>query len=207
MSQNNNIAELEVRSTIAKSEAREAEVDMDRVTTTSNTTEPDIKNNWAKECANDLASTGNNAKAGQEKTGRFWESYGDFAMRLIFRVADFAIALDKALLEISRRAFKLLPESVRQRLIGANDLFKAGRNRVLGMQRTDVTSKPGDSNRTFDTEYGIDENELALQRGDVPGWVLVVLMTTGLVTALWAIAAPRLSTILKNSLDSMNSIR
>lgn len=44
------------------------------------------------------------------------------------------------------------------------------------------------------------------QRGDVPGWVLVVLMTTGLVTAIWTIAAPRLSAILKNSLDSMNGI-
>jgi hypothetical protein len=48
-----------------------------------------------------------------------------------------------------------------------------------------------------------DHNE----RGDVPGWVLVVLMTTGLVTAIWTIAAPRLSTILKNSLDAMNGIR
>jgi hypothetical protein len=43
-------------------------------------------------------------------------------------------------------------------------------------------------------------------RGDVPGWVLVVLMTTGLVTAIWTIAAPRLSAILKNSLDTMNGI-
>lgn len=45
------------------------------------------------------------------------------------------------------------------------------------------------------------------ERGDVPGWVLVVLMTTGLVTAIWTIAAPRLTAILKNSLDSMNGIR
>ena len=45
------------------------------------------------------------------------------------------------------------------------------------------------------------------ERGDVPGWVLVVLMTTGLVTAIWTIAAPRLSAILKNSLDAMNGIR
>lgn len=44
-------------------------------------------------------------------------------------------------------------------------------------------------------------------RGDVPGWVLVVLMTTGLVTAIWMIAAPRLTAILRNSLDSMNGIR
>ena len=47
---------------------------------------------------------------------------------------------------------------------------------------------------------------LSDDRGDVPGWVLVVLMTTGLVTALWTIAAPRLTTILKNSLDAMNGI-
>ena len=45
------------------------------------------------------------------------------------------------------------------------------------------------------------------ERGDVPGWVLVVLMTTGLVTAIWTIAAPRLTAILRNSLDSMNGIR
>jgi hypothetical protein len=50
--------------------------------------------------------------------------------------------------------------------------------------------------------------KLALQeRGDVPGWVLVVLMTTGLVTAIWSIAAPKLNMILKNSLDSMGNIR
>jgi hypothetical protein len=47
---------------------------------------------------------------------------------------------------------------------------------------------------------------LSDDRGDVPGWVLVVLMTTGLVTALWTIAAPRLTAILKNSLDAMNGI-
>jgi hypothetical protein len=48
---------------------------------------------------------------------------------------------------------------------------------------------------------------MASERGDVPGWVLVVLMTTGLVTAIWTIAAPRLTSILKNSLDAMNGIR
>ena len=56
----------------------------------------------------------------------------------------------------------------------------------------------------------IQQNFLARlkdERGDVPGWVLVVLMTTGLVTALWTIAAPRLTAILNNSLDSMNGIR
>ena len=45
------------------------------------------------------------------------------------------------------------------------------------------------------------------ESGDVPGWVLVVLMTAGLVTGIWTVAAPRLNLILRNSLDSMNSIR
>ena len=51
------------------------------------------------------------------------------------------------------------------------------------------------------------KEKLAEERGDVPGWVLVVLMTTGLVTAIWTIAAPRLTTILKESLDAMNGMR
>jgi hypothetical protein len=57
--------------------------------------------------------------------------------------------------------------------------------------------------RTHDSFFA----RLKDDRGDVPGWVLVVLMTTGLVTAIWTIAAPRLTAILKDSLDSMNGIR
>ena len=61
------------------------------------------------------------------------------------------------------------------------------------------------SDRFAETSSGIES--ISGERGDVPGWVLVVLMTTGLVTAIWTIAAPRLSAILRNSLDSMNGIR
>jgi hypothetical protein len=50
-------------------------------------------------------------------------------------------------------------------------------------------------------------NNLRSERGDVPGWVLVVLMTTGLVTGIWTLAAPRIDSILRNSLDSMNAVR
>jgi hypothetical protein len=42
-------------------------------------------------------------------------------------------------------------------------------------------------------------------RGDVPGWVLVVLMTAGLVTVLWAVAGPRLSAMLARALDAVSS--
>ena len=45
------------------------------------------------------------------------------------------------------------------------------------------------------------------ERGDVPGWVLVVLMTTGLVTGIWTLAAPEIESILRTSLGSMNGLR
>jgi hypothetical protein len=38
-------------------------------------------------------------------------------------------------------------------------------------------------------------------RGDVPGWVLVTLMTAGIVTALWVVAEPTLKSLLKNALN------
>ena len=41
------------------------------------------------------------------------------------------------------------------------------------------------------------------QRGDVPGWVLVTMMTVSIGVALWAIAEPRLVAILQSALDSV----
>ena len=38
-------------------------------------------------------------------------------------------------------------------------------------------------------------------RGDVPGWVLITLMTAGMVTALWIIAEPKLSSLLQSALN------
>ena len=42
------------------------------------------------------------------------------------------------------------------------------------------------------------------ERGDVPGWVLVTLMTAGLVTALWQLAGPQLGDILSSALSSVH---
>ena len=38
-------------------------------------------------------------------------------------------------------------------------------------------------------------------RGDVPGWVLITLMTAGIVMALWIIAEPKLSSLLGGALN------
>ena len=41
------------------------------------------------------------------------------------------------------------------------------------------------------------------ERGDVPGWVLITVMTAGLVAALWAVAGPQLSRMLSDALSSV----
>lgn len=40
-------------------------------------------------------------------------------------------------------------------------------------------------------------------RGDVPGWVLITIMTAGLVTVVWAVADDQLKDILDNALNSV----
>ncbi|CAB4897068.1 MAG: hypothetical protein F2825_00415 [Actinobacteria bacterium] len=41
------------------------------------------------------------------------------------------------------------------------------------------------------------------ERGDVPGWVLITIMTAGLVTVLWAFAEPTLRDLLDTALDAV----
>ena len=43
------------------------------------------------------------------------------------------------------------------------------------------------------------KQQLISEQGDVPGWVLVTLMTAGLVVLLWAVAGPALKTIFNNA--------
>jgi len=41
----------------------------------------------------------------------------------------------------------------------------------------------------------------AEDRGDVPGWVLITLMTAGLVIVIWALAGPALSGVFQQAID------
>jgi len=41
------------------------------------------------------------------------------------------------------------------------------------------------------------------ERGDVPGWVLVTIMTAGLVTALWVVADDKLKQLFSDALDGV----
>lgn len=42
------------------------------------------------------------------------------------------------------------------------------------------------------------------ERGDVPGWVLVAVMTAGLVTAIWIVADSQLTSILTRAIESVS---
>ncbi len=42
-------------------------------------------------------------------------------------------------------------------------------------------------------------------RGDIPGWVLITIMTAGLVTAVWSVADGQLRSILGNALNSVRN--
>jgi hypothetical protein len=46
---------------------------------------------------------------------------------------------------------------------------------------------------------------LASDRGDVPGWVLVTVMTAGLVTGLWMVADDQLTSLLSKAINSVSN--
>jgi hypothetical protein len=50
---------------------------------------------------------------------------------------------------------------------------------------------------------GLERRASDRERGDVPGWVLITLMTAGLVTILWALAGPKLSELFTSAMASV----
>lgn len=48
------------------------------------------------------------------------------------------------------------------------------------------------------------EEQLTYEDGDVPGWVLITLMTIAVATAIWAVAQDRLVELFNEGLNSIN---
>ena len=44
-------------------------------------------------------------------------------------------------------------------------------------------------------------HRLADERGDVPGWVLITLMTAGLVIIIWGLAGPALGSVFQQAIE------
>ncbi|MEK9908220.1 MAG: hypothetical protein VW500_03985 [Aquiluna sp.] len=47
--------------------------------------------------------------------------------------------------------------------------------------------------------------QLRSDQGDVPGWVLITLMTAGLVVVIWAFAAPALQGVFDEAMSRVVS--
>jgi hypothetical protein len=47
---------------------------------------------------------------------------------------------------------------------------------------------------------------LADERGDVPGWVLITLMTAGLVVVIWALAGPALAQLFEQAISRVSGL-
>ena len=50
-----------------------------------------------------------------------------------------------------------------------------------------------------------ERNSLKSEAGDVPGWVLITLMTAGLVVLIWAIAGPALKGLFEQAMTKVAS--
>lgn len=44
------------------------------------------------------------------------------------------------------------------------------------------------------------------EEGDVPGWVLVTLMTAGLVVLIWAVAGPALTSLFEQAIQRVSGL-
>lgn len=50
----------------------------------------------------------------------------------------------------------------------------------------------------------VDDAGRRRERGDVPGWVLITLMTAGLVAVLWTVAEDQLQNLFQRAIDSVS---
>ncbi len=50
---------------------------------------------------------------------------------------------------------------------------------------------------------GLQRRATDPERGDVPGWVLITLMTAGLVTILWKLAGDQLAALFTQAMGSV----
>lgn len=57
-------------------------------------------------------------------------------------------------------------------------------------------------NRTADWARDLADDEA----GDVPGWVLVTLMTAGLVVVIWAVAGPALTELFEQAIERVSGL-
>jgi hypothetical protein len=69
-----------------------------------------------------------------------------------------------------------------------------------------LTRHIGRIRRVTDAARASARDLLEDERGDVPGWVLITLMTAGLVVLIWALAGPALAGLFEQAISSVSGI-
>ena len=64
-----------------------------------------------------------------------------------------------------------------------------------------TTAPPWQDTPTRRTRWGALLDD---ERGDVPGWVLITLMTAGLVVVIWAVAGPALADLFEQAISRVS---
>jgi hypothetical protein len=75
-------------------------------------------------------------------------------------------------------------------------------NHVQALQSLTANVAAGITVATHRVLSGL-ERRADRERGDVPGWVLITLMTAGLVTILWSLAATQLAALFTRAMNSV----
>ena len=60
--------------------------------------------------------------------------------------------------------------------------------------------------RTVLRVRGLMQDAFEDERGDVPGWVLITLMTAGLVVVIWALAGPALADLFQQAIERVSGL-
>jgi hypothetical protein len=87
-------------------------------------------------------------------------------------------------------------------LLGLLALLRLERPRIVRSGRLRAAQCPGGPDNRPHPSAGADDNP---ERGDVPGWVMITLMSAVLVAALLALAGPALETMFNQAMDKVGN--
>jgi hypothetical protein len=77
-------------------------------------------------------------------------------------------------------------------------------DRASSLWKTQIKVFKRSQDFTLESEVQVKKILLA-DKGDVPGWVLITLMTAGLVVLIWAFAGPALQGVFEQAMDRVVS--
>ena len=72
----------------------------------------------------------------------------------------------------------------------------------MSTQPNEIITNP-ESPEAVEAAKAYFRGRIASERGDVPGWVLITLMTAGLVVMMWGLAGPALQSVFDAAMNKV----